>query len=769
MQRENTYCCPNAAQCPDLLTGKTQMERARQEAETAGRAKADFLARMSHEIRTPMNAVIGLAHLCMQTRLTEQQRQYVSKILASANSLLGILDEILDFSKAESGKLELDNLPFQISVIMDNLAGVISEKAEEKGLEYVFHTDGNIPPVLIGDPSRLTQVLANLASNAVKFTEKGTVALSVRCARQEGKDVILRFRVTDTGIGMSPEELNKVFQPFAQADGSMTRRFGGTGIGLSVSERLVQLMGGHITVESNPGGGSIFDFEARFQIGEPNEEAPPSSLRGLRALIVDDASLARQIAAANVRALGIVAHCASSGPEALSLLKEAEEAGRPYQVIILDWRMPDMDGVQTAKRIHAEWTGETPPVILMHSKYDLEEIHSKARDAGIAAFLPKPATSAAFHDAVQRALHGRNDKAPPEPGPMLTDNSRVLLVEDNEINQEIACELLKMAHVEVDVANNGEEAVNAVNGGRYALVFMDVQMPVMDGLEATRRIRAAGHAMPIIAMTAHATREDRDMSLAAGMNDHLTKPLAPEAFFATLNQWLPFASLSGPDGGSHDKTAGSHALPNDINGFDLSAGLAAVGNNEGLYVDLLGKFADRYATITEDITSSLMRNDLETAVRLAHTVRGIAANLGAESLAEAAGNLEKTITHDPSMIAPYLKTLVMRLAQAVTAVHVALGKHTEDALTRPTREIAQTLRCEEAERLGSMLEEALVNMEKDWNAAADAARYARGVLKDTQLEDQALQLVQAVEDFETEAALSFCRSMRETLRRVCAG
>lgn len=766
MREEKQRLCPEAAQCPDLQALDRQLREARQEAEQAGKAKTDFLTRMNHEIRTPMNAIIGLAHLCMQKRTDEQQRQYVGKMLASAHNLLEIIDKLLDLSQAESGGLELERLPFQINAVMDNVARIISERAADRGLECVFHTDGNIPPLLMGDPLRLTQVLINLAGNAVKFTEKGTVAVSVKCARHEGGEVLLRFQVADTGIGMTQEQLERVFQPFVQADESMTRRFGGTGIGLAVSRRIVELMGGDITMTRNPGGGSIFSFEARLKAAEGTEPVPSRSLRGVRALIVDDTPLALEIIAANVKALGVTADCASSGAEALQRLEEARLAGLPYQLVILDWRMPDMNGIETARHIRANYVGDALPVILMHSDYDLDEVRSKTQEAGINAFLPKPATSAAFRESIQRALNGENQNGPLRGQyPLLTDNSRVLLVEDNEINQEIACEMLKMGHVETDVANNGEEAVNAVARTAYALVFMDVQMPIMDGLEATRRIRAEGYAMPIIAMTAHAKREDRDMCLAAGMNDYLTKPLAPEALFATLNHWLPFASSSSPssESPSESRHDGNQPLPQSLKGFNLTAGLAAVGNNERLYADLLGKFAARYATITEDITSSLLNNDLKTAVRLAHTVKGIAANLGAESLAEAAGKLEKTITNDPSMITPHLEVLVLRLAEAITAVSVALGKKEESIAQYPTKDASLALPYENAEHFGTHLESAVRAMETDWNAASEAARHAATILRGTSLEDRALHLVRAVENFETVAALSCCLAMRETL------
>lgn len=746
-----------------------QAEEAQRQAEEASRAKDEFLTRMSHEVRTPMNAIIGISHLCQQTPLDQQQRKYMQKILTAANDLLGILNEILDFSKVEGGKLELDNLPFHLNAVMDNLARIISLKARSKGLEFVFHMDRAIPPVLLGDPLRLTQVLINLAGNAVKFTDKGTVAITVHCKEQKDDDVLLQFSVTDTGIGLTDEQLRHIFQPFVLADGSMTRRHGGAGIGLSISQRLVALMGGSISAANNPGGGSIFSFEVHLKSGKNYQAIPIRSLQDIHALIVDDAPLAQQIIASNVTSLGINVDCASSGQEALQLLKRAQETGQTYHLVILDWRMPEMDGIETAKHIREAFLEGNPPVILMHSDYDFDEISGKAQSAGITAFLPKPATASAFYEAIQRAL-SQNIKSgsvhsPRMTGPILTDNSRVLLVEDNEINQEIACELLKMAHVDVDVASNGQEAIEAVERTPYAMVFMDVQMPVMDGLEATRRIRAAGYTLPIIAMTAHATRSDRESSLEAGMNDHLTKPLEPEAVLTTLNHWMPFAS------GEQQKTAQEEQaalqlLPDSIAGFNLSAGLSAVGNNRKLYANLLGKFAARYATITEDIASSLQSNDLDTAVRLAHTVKGIAANLGAESLAEAAGALEKTITHDPESITPHLTTLVARLAVAISAVREALGAEAPDSVSHAQPAAPANLPRSGAENLCKRLEDAVQNMETDWSTASRVTRQVCTALQGTDLEDAAQRLAEAVEDFETQRALECSRYLQQALREA---
>ena len=769
----------------EAIEARHQAERAQEDAENASRAKGDFLARMSHEIRTPMNAVIGLSHLCMQTNLDEQQRKYMNKILCSANELLGILNEILDFSKIEGGRLELDHIPFHLDVVMDNLDRIISQRAKAKGLDFVYHMARNIPAVLKGDPLRLTQVLINLAGNAVKFTDKGTVAISVSCAASSASSVSLHFRIKDTGIGMTPEQFQHIFQPFMQVDGSITRRFGGTGIGLSVSQRLVALMNGSIEAKSNPDGGCIFSFTIPLDVVTGAAPTPLRKIRDIRALIVDDSPLALQITAANMRALDINADCVESGLAAIDAVTLAERNGMPYHLVILDWCMPDMDGLETARRIREATAGGVPPALILHSDYDTQEVQRQARDTGIDAFLPKPATASAVSNAIMTALGDKMNGEDNTPG---TDGStqhvlapagppRVLLVEDNEINQEIACELLKMARVDVDTANNGQEALEAVASTAYDLIFMDVQMPVMDGLEATRRIRAAGHTMPIIAMTAHAMRGDKDISLTAGMNDHLTKPLDPEALFASINYWLPTAMPPADLGAAAQKSVVSpqqtaprptRKLPEHIKGFNLFAGLAAVGKNEDLYADLLNKFAVRYATITEDISNSLINNDLEAAVRLAHTVKGIAANLGAESLAEAAGMLEKTITQDPGMTAPHLKTLVSRLADAVSAVRAALDGINTEGPASSAASMCSMMSPDEAESLGTRLHEAVLHMETDWNKASDMAQQVHKMLEGTDLAQQALELRYAVEDFDTQTALELSQALGNSLHSVIA-
>lgn len=760
----------------EAIEARHQAEKAQAVAEEASRAKDDFLARMSHEIRTPMNAVIGLSHLCLQTRMDEQQRQYMGKILNAANDLLGILNEILDFSKIEGGKFELDHIPFQLNVIMDNLGRIISQRARAKGLDFIYHMDRNIPTVLMGDPLRLTQVLINLAGNAVKFTEKGAVAITVRHLDSTDSAVSLNFRIKDTGIGMTPEQFQHIFQPFMQVDGSITRRFGGTGIGLSISQRLVLLMNGTIEASSNPEGGSVFSFTIPLEIAEGASTPPLRSIHDVRALIVDDSPLALEITYANLASLGIEADRVESGAEALHSISLAERNNIPYHLVILDWRMPDMDGQETAQRIREMCP--TPPAIIMHSDYDMREIRHLGAEKGICGFLQKPATASTCCDAIMDALGRRLEK--PEEGaevPCAIDDSensgppQILLVEDNEINQEIACELLKMAQVQVDTVNNGQEAVDAMGDKAYALIFMDVQMPVMDGLEATRRIRSAGYTMPIIAMTAHAMRGDKDISLAAGMNDHLTKPLDPEALFTAINHWLPMTSSSATAnkniGGAASDAAPSsrpRKLPERIAGFNLSAGLSAVGKNEDLYADLLNKFAVRYATITEDISNSLLLNDLETAVRLAHTVKGIAANLGAEALAEAAGALEKTITQDPEMITPHLKTLVVRLAEAVSAVRTALDASREGEAAAPTPAMCSVLPPSEANSLCELLRGAMAHMETDWNRASSVTQQIYATLDGTDLASLALQLRYAVEDFDTPAAMEQATALENALR-----
>jgi len=532
------------------------LRRAKELAEDATRAKSQFLANMSHEIRTPMNAMLGMTQLALKGPLDARQRDYLEKSQKAGRHLLAVLNDILDFSKIEAGKLAIENVDFELEQVLANIGDLVSEKAGAKGLELVIDLDRAVPRMLHGDPLRLGQVLVNLANNAVKFTENGEVAIVVTVAGETPDGgVRLHFAVKDTGIGLTTEQCGRLFESFQQADASTTRRFGGTGLGLAISRHLVRLMGGEIGVDSVPGEGSTFWFTiaAKVSTQRPRGLLVGEALRGRRVLVVDDSDHARAVVTGMLDAMRFVTREAASGAAALRAIQDADSEGRPFDVVVLDWQMPEMDGIETARRL-----GATPlahrPAILLVTAFNREEVISGARASGVADVLIKPVNASLLFDAMAATLGGNPARlALSSTAPRMPRRDdrrshdfaglRVLLVEDNAANQEVAVELLGLRGVAVEVAQNGKVAVELLRAapeGRWDAVFMDMQMPVMDGLEASREIRrmAQHAALPIIAMTANALKGDREKCLAAGMDDHVAKPIDEDDLFAALRRWV---------------------------------------------------------------------------------------------------------------------------------------------------------------------------------------------------------------------------------------
>ena len=660
----------------ELVAARTrEVAEARDAAEQANQAKSSFLANMSHEIRTPMNAIIGLTHILRRSATDRTQAEQLDKVNGAAQHLLGIINDILDFSKIEAGKMKLEVGHFEVDRLVGNACGLIAERAQLKGLEVVSDIAA-LPPMLQGDAMRIGQILVNFLSNAVKFTEQGSVILRGSVVSEDETRIVARFAVHDTGIGMTSEETGRLFQAFEQADISTTRKFGGTGLGLAISRRLVELMDGRIGVDSTPGKGSTFWIELPLDkvAGQRQRQVAAVLPSASRVLIVDDIDDARQAMTATLLDLGTRPEALASGEQAIDAIAAADAAGQPYSLVLLDWQMPGLNGMQVAARLRDMVLRRRPTVLLVSGTLDAPREHLHA--AGLSGFVAKPLTASSLLVALEQCPETLATRLAEvdTTSPRLA-GYRVLLAEDNPLNQEVAVTLLEEAGITVDVAEDGLIALAKAQSHPYDLILLDVQMPNMDGLSAARELRKLPQyaTTPIVAMTANAFDEDRQSALDAGMNEHVAKPVDPDVLYGVLHRLLgaPPASMTAPAAPPAPGNPQEEALAH-VAGLDIQAGLRSTSGKPDKLFDLLGMFAKHHSGDFDKLRHSLLQGDYRNARLLIHSLKGTSATLGLNAFSDCVARLEKMIVaetpasqlgQDIERLATWLTNLVEQIRE----------------------------------------------------------------------------------------------------------
>lgn len=642
--------------------------RLAEQKESASQAKSEFLANMSHEIRTPMNGIIGMCDLIMGTELNQKQREYANIIRSSARSLLGLINDILDFSKIEAGKLEFETIPFNFKSVLEEVSDMFFAKMSKKKIELITDIGSNVPAELVGDPLRLRQVLVNLTGNALKFTPKGEICITVETRELNSKQAELLFCVRDTGIGMAPEIQSKLFDSFTQADGSISRKYGGTGLGLTISKNIIEMMGGEIWVESKQNEGSRFYFTATFKRSSAKvkpRDLIPAGLKHLHVLIVEDNRSTWMVVKKYLESFGFQTSHAQTGEEAVAMVK-ASGSGKPYGLILMDIGLPGIDGIDAAAEIKGMGASSTPPIVMI-SASGSEEDFQRIRALGIDSFLIKPIKQSLLLDTIMETF-GYKTVGIPNNDQGLSGNERfpnvkVLLAEDNRINQKVAAEIFKTIDIHIDIADNGRQAVEAVLSGHYDLVFMDIQMPEMDGYEATRLIRKklGEKRLPIIAMTAHSMQGDREKCLIAGMDDYVSKPIDRKELFAVLRRNMPKCIQPQPP---NHATAGRTATllsKSTEGGIDIAEAIKRLGISKTLFKELLDDYLVEFDDFAGKLAEMNKQKDFAAIKAEAHSLKGAAGNISADGLRQAAESLETAAKNkDPNQIDESLGVIANR-------------------------------------------------------------------------------------------------------------
>lgn len=728
-----------------------------------------------------MNAIIGLSNLILKTELSTIQRDHLSKVLESSHLLLRIINDILDFSKIEAGRMELENTDFMLHQLIEQVANMFRIKAAEKQLEIFYVIDRNLPLVLKGDALRLGQILINLISNAVKFTDRGEIIVKVEPTTGENTPaadsgrVGLTFSVKDTGTGIPKDKQEILFTPFTQVDGSVTRKYGGTGLGLSICQRLTKMMGGEIKIESKPEKGSTFRVTLSLERGDQRllqTLRTPRDIQGYKILVVDDNETARQILLEILRSFDFRADAVSSGREGLTALESALPDD-PFHLVLVDWKMPLMDGFELARSIQAHpllGSGPTAPKIIMITMYDRDAFRREQERQGakIDGYMLKPVSSSELFNTIMD-VYGKQEtrilrsemgqKTLSLEGVSQIRGARILLAEDNEINQEVARAILEQIELQVDIASNGKEAIErlkaaSAQGQAYDAVLMDIQMPVMDGYVATRIIRKdpVFNDLPIIAMTAHAMKGDREKCLESGMNDYVSKPIEESELLLALIRWIEpgsreTARTPGPPG-PRPETKWVE-IPEQIPGIDIRAGLELLHGNSGLYRSLLASFLDKFVRAGDAVSNLLGDNKREAARQLIHSIKGVSGNLGARALSHAAGKLEEQLsTENTDSPTEAVEEFALNLKLVVESL-VALNLNSEAAGTSYPKSEKMDIG-----KIGPLLNQMKSLLETNNSRVRHDMPELKALLRDPRFDEQLSRLGKAIYALDTDTALS---------------